>query len=67
MSKFTIVIPVFNELESLPKLVIELKKVLKVFESWEVIFVDDGSSDKSYKWLSELSNKEDNFHIKTYR
>ena len=36
--KLSIVIPVFNELESLPKLVIELKKVLKIFDSWEVIF-----------------------------
>ena len=61
--KLSIVIPVFNELESLPKLVIELKKVLKVFDSWEVIFVDDGSSDKSDKWLSELSQKEDNFYL----
>ena len=61
--KLSIVIPVFNELESLPKLVIELKKVLQIFESWEVIFVDDGSSDKSDKWLSELSQKEDNFYL----
>ena len=61
--KLSIVIPVFNELESLPKLVIELKKVLKIFDSWEVIFVDDGSSDKSDKWLSELSQKEDNFYL----
>ena len=61
--KLSIVIPVFNELESLPKLVIELKKALKVFETWEVIFVDDGSSDKSDKWLSELSQKEDNFYL----
>ena len=61
--KLSIVIPVFNELESLPKLVIELKKVLQIFDSWEVIFVDDGSSDKSDKWLSELSQKEDNFYL----
>ena len=59
----SIVIPVFNELESLPKLVIELKKALKSFDRGEVIFVDDGSSDNSDKWWAELSTKENNFHL----
>ena len=61
--KISVVIPVFNELESLPDLVEELKLNLNNFKDWEVIFVDDGSSDKSNNWLFELSNKNVNFKL----
>ena len=61
--KISVVIPVFNELESLPDLVEELKLNLNNFKDWEVIFVDDGSSDKSNNWLFKLSNENDNFKL----
>jgi len=61
--KISVVIPVFNELESLPSLVEELKINLNNFKEWEVIFVDDGSSDKSNNWLLKLSNENDNFKL----
>ena len=61
--KISVVIPVFNELESLPDLVDELKINLSNFKEWEVIFVDDGSSDKSNNWLFKLSNENDNFKL----
>ena len=59
----SVVIPVFNELESLPDLVDELKINLSNFREWEVIFVDDGSSDKSNDWLFKLSNENENFKL----
>ena len=49
----SVVIPVFNELESLPVLIDELKINLKDFDFWEIIFVDDGSSDGSTELLSD--------------
>ena len=61
--KISVVIPVFNELESLPDLVEELKLNLNNFKDWEVIFVDDGSSDKSNNWLFKLSNENDKFKL----
>ena len=61
--KISVVIPVFNELESLPDLVEELKINLNNFKEWEVIFVDDGSSDKSNNWLFKLSNENDSFKL----
>jgi len=59
----SVVIPVFNELESLPDLVDELKINLSNFREWEVIFVDDGSSDKSNDWLFKLTNENENFKL----
>lgn len=50
----SIVIPIFNEAESLPSLVEELDMNLEDFDSWEIIFIDDGSSDGSTEFLSNL-------------
>lgn len=48
MPELSIVIPVLNEAESLRKLHAELTKVLDAGpDSYEVVFVDDGSSDDS--------------------
>lgn len=51
----TVVIPVFNEDESLPELYAWIQRVMLDNKfSFEVIFVDDGSSDNSWKVIQEL-------------
>lgn len=53
----SVVIPVFNEAEGLPFLKEALDQALsKVHQAWEVIFVDDGSSDESPQVLEQLVN-----------
>ena len=59
----SIVIPVFNERDSLPELVEELNHNLIHYKTWEVIFIDDGSSDGSTEWLGKLSIENKNFRI----
>ena len=59
----SVVIPVFNELESLPVLIDELKINLKDFDFWEIIFVDDGSSDGSTELLSGLCLSKSNYTL----
>ena len=52
----SIVIPVYNEIESLPILHQQLHEALDSFpEAWEAIFVDDGSSDGSLAVLVKLA------------
>jgi glycosyltransferase involved in cell wall biosynthesis len=52
----SIVIPVFNEEESLPELTAWIEKVCNNARlSFELIFIDDGSSDSSWKIISGLS------------
>ena len=53
--EISVIIPVFNERESLPDLVKELGKSLEIYTEFEVIFIDDGSSDGSSEYLKELS------------
>ena len=47
--KISIVIPVFNEEESIRELYSQIKDSLKEKSEYEIIFIDDGSSDNSKK------------------
>jgi len=50
----TIVIPVYNEEESIPSLYTEIKSSLKNFPEHEIIFINDGSKDTSIHKISTL-------------
>ena len=54
----SIVISLFNEEESLPELVSWIESVMnKVGYSYEILMIDDGSKDASWKIIKELSEK----------
>ena len=54
----SIIVPLFNEAESLPKLYEWIVRVMKENKfSYEVIFVNDGSTDDSWKVISQLKNE----------
>lgn len=53
----SIVIPLLNEAESLPELHVWIKRVMDEHKlSYEVIFIDDGSSDESWSIIEQLKN-----------
>ena len=56
----SVVIPLLNEKESLLELTDSLYDVMKSYNfSYEIIFIDDGSSDNSWDIIEELSSKSD--------
>ena len=56
MLKYSIVVPYHNEEENVTVLYARLKQVMEqVGESFELIFVDDGSRDRTYKLLEEIA------------
>ena len=62
----SIVIPLFNEEESLPELCSWIDKVMKANNfSYEVLLIDDGSKDKSWSVVEKLSS--DNKKIKGFK
>ena len=62
----SVIVPLYNEEESLPELFPWIKKVcLDNKLSFEVIFVDDGSVDDSWKVIQKLSK--DNKEIRAFR
>lgn len=51
----SVVIPLYNEAESLPELYAWIERVMNANKfSYEVIFVDDGSTDNSWEVIQEL-------------
>jgi len=54
--ELSVVIPIYNEEENIPELYTRLKQnVLKIASSYEFIFVNDGSLDRSLERLKEIS------------
>lgn len=59
----SVVVPLFNEEESLPELTAWIKRVMEEHNfSYEIMMIDDGSRDDSWKVIQEL--QKENPHIK---
>ena len=59
MNLLSIVVPCFNEDESVGIFLEEIQKTLKDY-NFEVIYVNDGSSDNTLKYIKELASKNSN-------
>jgi glycosyltransferase involved in cell wall biosynthesis len=56
MAKYSIVVPFHNEEENVTILYARLKQVMEqVGDSFELVLVDDGSTDRTYKLLEEIA------------
>jgi len=66
--EISVVVPVYNEEGNLPILIPKLVEVLKGLErSYEMIFVDDGSSDESRRILREMTLQYPSLRILCFR
>ena len=67
LPKLSVVIPVFNEEETISELDRRLQELLsnlpEVGDAWEVIFVDDGSRDASRAMLTALAEREPRYRL----
>ena len=64
----SVVIPLYNEAESLPELAAWIERVMDDHDfSYEVIFVDDGSTDDSWATIRSLQEKNPNLHAISFR
>jgi glycosyltransferase involved in cell wall biosynthesis len=64
----SVVIPLFNEEESLPELEAWIRRVMEANGyAYEVILVDDGSSDGSWRVIEELAAKNPNLRAVKFR
>ncbi len=53
--RYSIVVPFYNEQENIPPLYVKLTEVMDAIgERYELVFVDDGSKDKTFKVLSDI-------------
>ncbi|MDD3405390.1 MAG: glycosyltransferase [Sphingobacteriia bacterium] len=59
----SIIVPLFNEAESLPPLYTWIEKVMTANKlTYELIFINDGSTDNSWKVIQDLQKKSRNIH-----
>jgi glycosyltransferase involved in cell wall biosynthesis len=70
--KLSIVIPIYNEAENIKPLYEELKKVLEELKDkenyeYEIIFIDDGSTDGSFQILEEIAKEDKTVKIVKFR
>jgi glycosyltransferase involved in cell wall biosynthesis len=65
---FSIVVPVYNEADSLPELLSGIERALSPFDgSYEVVFVDDGSTDGSFEKLQSMSQADARIRVFSFR
>lgn len=68
MAKLTIVIPLLNEEESLQILRDQINEACtKASLDYEILFIDDGSTDGSWTVLSDLASKHSNIKVIRFR
>jgi glycosyltransferase involved in cell wall biosynthesis len=66
--ELSVVVPVFNEGASLAELAGGLRQEMEQLgRSWEVIFINDGSTDQSEKILDELAGCDERFRVIHFR
>lgn len=66
--KFSIVVPLYNERENIPLLYEQLRRSLPVAQwQYEIVFVDDGSTDGSDTLLRELADRDAGVRVVRFR
>ncbi len=64
----SVVIPLYNEEESIPQLYDTLTGVLNEYgRSYEIVIVDDGSKDKSFSLLKNLAREDHRLRVVRFR
>ena len=64
--KLSFIIPVFNEKESLERLYSEILENIEN-KDYEIIFIDDGSSDNSFNIMERLAKRDKRVKIIKFR
>ncbi|RKY92531.1 glycosyltransferase, partial [candidate division KSB1 bacterium] len=66
--ELSLIIPLYNEEDNVKPLYLSIKKVVeKLRKSYEIIFIDDGSTDKTFTLLEKISREDKHIKIIKFR
>jgi dolichol-phosphate mannosyltransferase len=61
--KISVIIPMYNEEDNVLRTLVEVNSVMKNYNDYEILVVDDGSKDNTYRLAEEFSSDNPNVHI----
>jgi|WetSurMetagenome_2_1015567.scaffolds.fasta_scaffold00504_9 polyisoprenyl-phosphate glycosyltransferase len=64
--RVSVIVPVYNEEGCVSILAVRLIKVLESYSGYEIIFINDGSSDNTLKVLKQLHSKNNKIHFLSF-
>jgi len=68
MTDISIIVPVLNEEQNVKPLYDQITKVMnKIKKSYEVIYVDDGSKDRTFQNLKQINKKDSRLKVISFR
>ena len=65
--RISLVVPVYNEEQNISEFYRQTEAALKGFEDYEIVFVDDGSSDDSWSIINSLVQEQKVKHIRAIK
>jgi len=63
--KISVIIPMYNEEDNILRTLLEINSVMRDYDDYEIIVVDDGSDDDTYRLANEFSKN--NQHVYIYK
>lgn len=61
--KISVVIPMYNEEENVLRTLIEVNSVIKDYTDYEIMVVDDGSNDETFRLAEEFASNNPHVHV----
>ena len=61
--KISVIIPMYNEEDNVLRTLVEVNRVMKDYEDYEILVVDDGSKDETYRLAEEFSSDNPYVHL----
>ena len=63
--KISVIIPMYNEEANVLRTLVEVNRVLKDYEDYEILVIDDGSVDETFRLAEEFASN--NTHVHVYK
>jgi len=63
--KISVIIPMYNEEDNVLRTLVEVNRVLNDYDNYEIVVVDDGSTDETFRLAEEFAS--DNSHVHVYK